>query len=1147
MKKLKLENKRAILLIAVAVAVVALVSISYAYFTTAGEHKPVGADLGTATLALRFADNDNGINAQLGFGETITKKFLIENTGTAEASLSLDWKNLINTYMNGSLTYTMTYSETEDGEYKELLPPSNVPVSSNPLRQTMAGEISVPAGETYYYNLNITLNNTDKDQSQDLEAVLNTVFDVGQPLKYRYYTLSVNPNGGVWDEFSSTQEYLLKNGETKTINTPSRVGHTFEGWTLNGVSSTLEDGLFKMGISDASLEARWKANSYSVTIDPAGGSYDDETEFDMEYGTNVTLANPTKTGYTFDGWSVSGGSIDGNTFTLTEDKDVTITANWSVNSYTYTVTHRQMNVDGNGYTVVSADTITARANYGEKITPKVNTYEGFTSPSSKEITISTNESLNSVTYDYTRNRYDITINANGGTYSGETQIEDAYYGSTINIPNPSKEGHTFTNWTVSKGTLSGTTYTVGAGDATLTANYTVNNYKYIVYHRQMNVNGSGYTTVDADTDEGESAFGSIVTPGVKTYTGFTSPGTKSMTIQVDSNPPVKNVLDYQYPRNKYNLTVNPNGGTYDGKTTNTVIEMYYGSNTTLGTPTREGYTFDGWTNTGGTLTGSTFTMSGAANATVTAKWKINSYQYKVYHRQMNVNGSGYTIVSADTVTASANYGTTITPEVKTYTGFTSPDTRSMTISTNTSNNEITYDYVRNQYTLTINPNGGSYEGKTTDTTVNVYYGATYTLSTPTKTGYNYSWSKASGAGSLSGSVYTMGAGDATVKANWTAKTFSVTFNANGGTTPTASKTVTYDSTYGELPTPTYEGYEFLGWFTAQEGGNQILSTTKVALSSNQTLFAHWKKINPAAPLLAKANDPSITDYNAGNKKEMFAFDHDELTTTTTDNYGTYTHSATQVADWTSEERRDYRYIGANPNNYITFNDEIWRIIGVFTVENESGNKEQLIKIMRDQSIGDMPWNSSDSNEWSTASLQKLLNGDYYNRVGSYSTNGLNSTARSQIAKVKWYLGGSSEISTLRGPDYYNFERGTTVYSGRTTSIMQNVGLMYPSDYVYTYANGVNDKCYTDGYNCNQGTPSAGWLYNGDYQWTISPNAADADYAFHVHNAGCVGSTSFVDATGYVSSTLGVRPTVYLDSKIAIKSGDGSQGNPYTIG
>ncbi len=331
-----------------------------------------------------------------------------------------------------------------------------------------------------------------------------------------------------------------------------------------------------------------------------------------------------------------------------------------------------------------------------------------------------------------------------------------------------------------------------------------------------------------------------------------------------------------------------------------------------------------------------------------------------------------------------------------------------------------------------------------------------------------------------------------------------------------------------------------GGVISQNSSTKALSL-KVKTSDECTVyFDVVTSANPSADMLiAKANDASVTTYASGNKKEMFAFDHPE---------------AEQTAGWTEEERRDYRYIGNEPNNYITFNNETWRIIGVFTVETESGEKKPLMKIIRNESIGDLKWDSIDNNEWSTAPLQILLNGDYYNQSGSYtstaSVKGLSSTARSQIAKVKWYLGGSSAYKNLGGPDYYNFERGTTTCitrgscSGetRTTNIIANIGLIYPSDYVYTYGKGVDNTCYTNGFNCNKGTPSAGWLYNSDYQWTISPNAATANNAFVVSSYGLV----YSDSSNYVFNTNGVRPTVFLDSEIAIKSGDGSQGNPYQI-
>ena len=72
-------------------------------------------------------------------------------------------------------------------------------------------------------------------------------------------------------------------------------------------------------------------------------------------------------------------------------------------------------------------------------------------------------------------------------------------------------------------------------------------------------------------------------------------------------------------------------------------------------------------------------------------------------------------------------------------------------------------------------------------------------------------------------------------------TYTVTFNANGGSVSTGSKTVTDGESYGVLPTPTRSGYTFDGWYTSSSGGTKITSSSVVSLSENQTLYAQWSK------------------------------------------------------------------------------------------------------------------------------------------------------------------------------------------------------------------------------------------------------------------------------------------------------------------
>ncbi len=84
-------------------------------------------------------------------------------------------------------------------------------------------------------------------------------------------------------------------------------------------------------------------------------------------------------------------------------------------------------------------------------------------------------------------------------------------------------------------------------------------------------------------------------------------------------------------------------------------------------------------------------------------------------------------------------------------------------------------------------------------------------------------------------------------------------------------------------------------------------------------------------LLEKTNSEDILDYNDGNIHELYRFDHP---------------ATEQTLDLT-----DYRYIGNAPNNYVNFNDELWRIIGIFKVEDDDGNLEERVKIVRNESLG----------------------------------------------------------------------------------------------------------------------------------------------------------------------------------------------------
>ena len=167
-----------------------------------------------------------------------------------------------------------------------------------------------------------------------------------------------------------------------------------------------------------------------------------------------------------------------------------------------------------------------------------------------------------------------------------------------------------------------------------------------------------------------------------------------------------------------------------------------------------------------------------------------------------------------------------------------------------------------------------------------------------------------------------------------------------------------------------------------------------------------------------------------------------------------------------------RYIGANPNNYVSFNNELWRIIGVFNnIDDGTGTKETRLKIIRSEPIGNYSWDydstGSNNNDWTSSQLKDLLNnGAYYNRTtGSYynnsttatsvdfTSNGLTEEAKTMISDAKWNLGGSSTYNDVTTSMFYKRERDTEVYSGRPTEWIGSIGLMYPSDYGYATSGG----------------------------------------------------------------------------------------------
>ena len=261
------------------------------------------------------------------------------------------------------------------------------------------------------------------------------------------------------------------------------------------------------------------------------------------------------------------------------------------------------------------------------------------------------------------------------------------------------------------------------------------------------------------------------------------------------------------------------------------------------------------------------------------------------------------------------------------------------------------------------------------------------------------------------------------------------------------------------------------------------------------------------------------------------------------------------------ENAGIRYEGKNPNNYIWFNNELWRIIGVFDENSHGQNNQNLVKIIRNESLGGLAWNKTNVNDWTNSSLKNLLNNAYINSqngtngefcYGSskrqsncdYTVIGIKNIYRPMIKNVRWYLGGSS-IASITTNSFYVAERSNSVYSGRPTYWDGKIGLMYASDYGYSV---LSSSCTRDTnlvFYDNSTCAGNSWMYNNGIEWTITPVSTFDDETMFLYYGGKLTYNTWYDR--YVTSGYNVRPVLYLDSSVYLIGGNGSISNPYLIG
>lgn len=557
----------------------------------------------------------------------------------------------------------------------------------------------------------------------------------------------------------------------------------------------------------------------------------------------------------------------------------------------------------------------------------------------------------------------------------------------------------------------------------------------------QDVNGSGLNTLEyqisssstlpLDDDPNWKTFtnGNIITENISggiwyLYTKVTdNAGNRAINIQ-KSNPYIAN----------YSVIYDANGG--KGAPDSQIKE--HNKTITLSTiqPSRTGYTFIGWSTNKSSSTaeyqpGATYTNN--ASATLYAVWQAKqievtfvrntsstdntsvkqTFTYGVTEQKFSDKGwkkTGYTLLgwNKDRDASTAQYS--VLSEVS--------DTW---INTNSPKITIYAIWELNSYSLTVNPNGGTWNSTTENSVFTQNYGTTKTIANPTApTGYKVTfngnggstpsaitstksfsgWTN-SGSGTLSGTTYTFGAGNGTLTANYTNNSIT-------------------------LPTPTRTGYTFTGWYDAASGGNKIGNGGATYTPTyNRTMYAHWA--DTQAPVINKFELGDITASSI--KVEVNATDNVAI-----QKYEFYLDNVLKGTLTTSSTSASYTYTNLTPLKTYSLKVVVRDTSGnssTKTITKKLTNVVEIKNVKRDgydvyaytdatgiQEVLFPTWtekNNQDDMIWKAGTLEKT--GVYYFRVnvsdhnyeyGKYNTHAYYNTANQ---KNIFIAGTSTEIKS----------------------------------------------------------------------------------------------------------------------------------------
>lgn len=430
-------------------------------FEIGGAEATFGIDESGKVTNLTFPENVSGGSSKP--KDTIAPAVSIQSTTT----------NSITFYATdaiGVVAYAVTETNEEPNEWEEI-------AETQEFEKTITG---LTNNKTYY----IWVKDKAENVSEPQEAVTINFESFAHEISWAGATATITvtaPSTGVKYRIGSTGNF-----DNYSVPISVQSGTTVQFMITDGTNST----------TATSVTPRLKS---TISYDSNGGtgSVPGNTTYSHEDNVTVSFASkPTRTGYTFGGWSQTQSASSAEytengskTFKMPA-KSVTLYAIWMPNSGTaYKVLHRQMNVDGNGYTTKETENLTGTT--GTSVTPAVKSYTGFTAPSTQTTTIAADGST-TITYNYTRKKYTFTLGTcEGVDTTGSSPSGQYYFGATITLKASVSSGYTWDKWTGSTSSFTTSTanktVTMPAGSLVITPScYKMYSYTFDVSGSRLN-------------------------------------------------------------------------------------------------------------------------------------------------------------------------------------------------------------------------------------------------------------------------------------------------------------------------------------------------------------------------------------------------------------------------------------------------------------------------------------------------------------------------------------------------------------------------------------------------------------------------------------------------------------------------------------